>query len=296
MKRLLVTGAGGNLGRPLSTLAASQFDTTSIYYHHSTVGGGNPVQLDLREAQAVTALINTIRPDVIIHAAASERSDDMVETNRVAAINISQSAQETGARLIAISTDLVFDGTAPPYDEEAHPTPLSPYGRVKAENEQRFLLYNNCLIVRTSIIYDLHPSNNQVKWLQGLIEKGQSIPLFVDEIRQPIWAWNLAAVLIELGNSPVTGVMNVAGPQSLSRWQYGCALLSAMGHQPELLAQPVYAAQIAPQRPRDCTLSLSKARSTLKTHLLDLNTALALAREKLRLSGPTNLNNNQSMI
>lgn len=296
MKRLLITGASGNLGKPLSALAAAAADTTSIYYHHPSVGGGSAIQLDLRDTQEVSSVISDLKPEVIIHAAASERSIDMVETNRLAALNISRAAQDIGSRLIALSTDLVFDGTAPPYDEEAPPTPLSPYGRVKAENEQHFVTYHNCLVVRTSLIYDLHPSNHQVRWLQAMLGRKEQIPLFVDEIRQPIWVWNLATILLELADSSMRGILNVAGPQSLNRWEYGCTLLSAMGHEPNSVAHPVYASQVAPQRPRDCTLNLTKARSILQAPLLDLEKALGLAKEKNQRSRPPNLNNYKTMI
>ena len=173
---------------------------------------------------------------------------------------------------------------------------FSPYGRVKAENERLFQTYDKCLVVRTSLIYDLHPSNNQIRWLKEMIEKRQRIPLFVDEIRQPIWAWNLAAVLIELANSPVTGILNVAGPQRLSRWDYGCALLSTLGYIPDSVAQPAYSAQVAPQRPRDCTLNLAKAQSILQTPLFDIDKALALAGQQNHLLWPSDLNNNETMI
>jgi dTDP-4-dehydrorhamnose reductase len=279
MKRYLVTGASGNLGRPLSRLASTIAATTSTYYRNPAVGGGDAVQIDLRDSTAVMSLVSDSRPSVIIHAAGSERSDDMTNTNRAGAVNICHAAQQFGSRLIVLSSDLVFDGSAPPYTEESPPTPLSPYGRVKAENEQLFTTrHSNCLVVRTSLIYDLDPRNHQVRWLQQKIDSRLSIPLFVDEIRQPIWAWNLAEILLELVDVAATGILNVAGPQSLSRWHYGCSLLRALGHSPDTVAHPVAAAQVAPGRPRDCTLSLSKARSILKTSLFDLEQALALAK------------------
>jgi len=296
MKRLLITGASGNLGRPLSELAASTVETISIYHQHPGVGGGSAVQLDLRDDQAVNSLIGELKPTTIIHAAASERSADMVETNRSAAQNITRAAQNIGTRLITMSTDLVFDGTAPPYDESALPTPSTLYGQVKAENELFFLTYPNCLIVRTSIIYDLNPLNNQIAWLQRLLDAKEPIPLFVDEIRQPIWAWNLATILLELADTSTTGILNVAGPRPLSRREYGCALLRAMGHTPDSITQPVYASQVAPQRPRDCTMNLTKARTLLQAPLLEMERALVLAREKNRLSGPPNLNDDKAMI
>lgn len=297
MTRYFITGASGNLGRPLSRLAATLDETTSAYHRNPTVGGGDAVQIDLLDGAAVMSLVSNLRPSVIIHAAGSERSDDMTNTNRAGAINICRAAQRIGARLIALSSDLVFDGSAPPYREESPPTPLTPYGRIKAENEQFFTAHHdNCLVVRTSLIYDLDPFNHQAQWLQQKIDSRQSIPLFVDEIRQPIWVWNLAEILLELVNVSATGILNVAGPQSLSRWHYGCSMLRAMGYDPDAVAHPVAAARVAPERPRDCTLILDRARSLIQTPLLDLEQALALTKEKIGASRPANLDDNQTVI
>jgi dTDP-4-dehydrorhamnose reductase len=292
VKRLLVTGASGNLGYPLSARASSLVETTSTYYHNQRVGGGHAVRLDLRDAQAVMALVERTKPDVIIHAAVSDRSSDMFRTNQLAAQTIGRAAESVNARLIALSTDLIFDGIHPPYDEEAPPSPIGPYGRVKAANEHLFTeAHHNCLVVRTSLIYDLAPDNNQVRWLKGIIETHQKVPLFVDEIRQPIWAWNLADILLELADSVTTGILNVAGPQRLSRWEFGCALLKALGYEPDQAVQPVLAAEIAPQRPRDCTLDLAKAQSILHTPLVSISKALAA-----NPSWPPHLDDYQAMI
>jgi dTDP-4-dehydrorhamnose reductase len=278
MTHYLITGASGNLGRPLSSLAAALADTTSTYYHNPRIGGGRGVQIDLRDGAAVMTLVSDVKPTVILHAAGSERSQDMITTNNIGAVNICQAARRTHTRLIALSSDLVFDGKAPPYDEEAPPTPLSPYGLVKADNERLFTTqHDDCLIVRTSLIYDLDPLNHQVQWLQTQLDAHQLITLFTDEIRQPIWAWNLAEILLELAGSSLTGLLNVAGPHSLSRWEYGCALLRAMGYDPDIVAKPVAAAQVAPERPRNCTLNLSRARSILKSTILDLEQGLGMA-------------------
>ncbi len=279
MKRLLITGASGDLGRPLSALAAQRWETTGTYFSRAYIGGGNAVRLDLRDRSAVLALVRELRPAVIIHAAASDRSEDMVTTNLAAARHLAEAAQTVGCRLIALSTDMVFDGRNPPYREEDPPTPLSPYGEVKAANEQMFqALGGDCLVVRTSLIYDLTPENRQVRWMQEAIASGQRVTLFTDEIRQPIWAWNLAEILLELAESEQRGLLNVAGPQAMSRWEYGCALLRALGYSPDEVAVAVRAADVAPQRPRDLTLCLDRARAILKTPLLPLDEALRLAQ------------------
>ncbi len=288
--RLLITGASGNLGRPLSSLAASRWSTTSTYFTNPAVGGGHAVQLDLRQNEAVLTLVHNVKPDVIIHAAASDRSADMVETNAASVRNISQAARSAKCRLLALSTDMVYDGTKPPYSEDDLPTPTHPYGKVKAENEQYLLSAGgDCLIVRTSLIYDLAPENRQIAWMQRLIASGQQVPLFTDEVRQPIWAWNLAEILLELAESDITGILNIAGPQPMNRWEYGCALLQALGHDPVHVAQPVQAAELAPLRPRNCTLRLDRAHAVLHTPLIAIEQALERAAKGQFPGQPTSM-------
>jgi dTDP-4-dehydrorhamnose reductase len=204
----------------------------------------------------------------------------MAATNQAAAQNILEAATSVGARLLAMSTDMVFDGTQAPYDEYAPPSPLSPYGLVKAQNEKLFQTYARSLIVRTSLVYDFDSSNRQVTWMEDKIALGESVGLFVDEIRQPIWVWNLAEALLELVQSEVGGILNVAGPVPLDRWHYGSTLLSALGFDPAQVAVPVSAAEVAPGRPQNCTLKLDRALDVLTTPLLDMPSALAAYRRR----------------
>lgn len=278
-RRLLITGASGDVGRPLSALASHSWRTLSTFYSNPAVGGGQPIRLDLRDRAGALAVATRFRPDVIIHAAASDRSQDMAATNRGAARSILAVAQAAGARLIALSTDMVFDGTQPPYSEDAPRAPLTEYGAIKAENEEFFLREDpHCLIVRTSLVYDFAPPNRQAGWLLEEATAGRRVPLFVDEVRSPIWSWNLAGALLELAEKDVAGILHVAGPQPVTRWELGAVLLEALGFDPQAAAVPALAADVAPHRPRDLVLDVGRAGDLLATPLLPL----AAARERAR--------------
>ncbi len=108
MGRLLITGASGNLGRPLSALAASSWETTGTYLHSPEIGGGKPAQLDLRNQEAALELVLSTQPNVIIHAATSDRSTDMARTNQAAAQHITEAARTAGCRLIALLLTLLL--------------------------------------------------------------------------------------------------------------------------------------------------------------------------------------------
>jgi dTDP-4-dehydrorhamnose reductase len=228
----------------------------------------------------VLRAIRSLHPDAIIHAAGSDRTPNMEESNRAAAANIADAARQVGARLLALSTDMVFDGRHPPYDEQTPPSPISAYGEVKAENERRFLdSVEDCLVVRTSLIYDFDSSNRQASWMEHAIAAGRKVTLFVDEIRNPVWAGNLADALLELVEPSVKGLLHVAGPRPMSRFEYGSALLTALGYNPQSVVEAACAAKVIPERPRDLTLVLDKARSYLSTPLLDIHEAVTQASQ-----------------
>jgi dTDP-4-dehydrorhamnose reductase len=278
MSRLLITGASGNIGRPLSRLASETCDLTGTYFTNPATGGGRAVRLDIRERDAVLALVRDVRPGVIIHAAISDRTEAMAETTRLAADYITEAASAVGAHLIAFSTDLVFDGTSPPYGEDDPPTPVSLYGRVKAQNEATFLTYPRSLVVRTSLVYDFDRENEQVGWMVNAIERGEPVTLFTDEYRSAIWVWNLAEALLEAAAHDVTGILHIAGPEAITRLRLGEALLRAVGYDPTEVVTPVRAAEVAPHRPRRPELRIDRAAQVLKTPLLSLDEAVQRAK------------------
>ncbi len=272
--RLLITGASGDLGRPLSRLARRHsWPLISTYFSNPRVGGGVPTHLDLCNRKAVLTLVSRESPTVIVHAAVSDRSYDMAQAHRLAAKHIAEAANLEGAKLITLSSDMVFDGTKAPYSETSTPTPTSAYGEIKAEVEEYFReAVPTCLIIRTSLIYEFAPENRQVSWMTGRIASGNSVPLFLDEVRHPIHAENLAECLLELCVSDLSGILQIAGPNPLSRAEYGSSLLEIMGYSSEHV-EHVLAAEVSPDRPRNLTLNLDKALRSLQTPLRSIQQA-----------------------
>lgn len=277
MLRVLITGAAGNLGSAVLTLASKNMEVYSTY--HLTPVFGNTYRCNLLNKDEIFKLAEAIKPDVIIHTAMSDRTPDMASAIPLAAQNIAHAANTTGAKLVAISTDMVFDGDHPPYHENSPPSPVIPYGIAKAAAED--IISESCesaLQVRTSLIYGLEKHNHQLTWMLDKIKTGEKVTLFADEVRQPIWVWNLATILLELATSSLCGILNVAGPQPVTRLDYGKKLLQAMGYSPEDHAVSVNAQDLYPHRPRNCTLSLNKALMHLQTRLIPLDEALRKAQ------------------
>lgn len=223
--RLLITGGGSYLGQHLTPLATAVHDTLYTYFQHDPLNRGQRERLDLRDETAVLRLVTDFHPDVIIHTAGSNRGADMEAVIRLGARHITQAAQQVNARLIHLSTDVVFRGDAPPYMETAVPSPVNAYGRAKADAEAIVQTYPHHVIIRTSLIYGLTLMDHSTAWTAGALRAGQSVTLFNDQIRNPVWVETLSHACLELAQHPFTGILNVAGRQVMSRADFGLKML-----------------------------------------------------------------------
>lgn len=167
-------------------------------------------RLELLDAAAVRRGFETLRPSAVIHTAYRQ---DAPRVNANGPAAVAQAAAETGARLIHISTDLVFDGRAStPYTEDDEPNSLDGYGRSKLEAERRVLeLHSEALVVRTSLLVGRQrPGPRQQAVLEAA--RGQrDMAFFEDEWRSPILVSGLAAALLELTALDIAGILHVAG-------------------------------------------------------------------------------------
>ncbi len=269
--RMLVTGGSGYLGGWVVRLARAAWDVTATYLTHPMDESGAVWRrLDLRDEAAVMALVDEVRPSAIIHTAACNPgySDDFEATNADGTRHVARAAVACDARLVHLSSDVIFDGRRGNYVERDPPTPLTPYGRSKALAEAEVHASGaEAVIVRTTLIYGWRPTmGRHTRWIVDGLNAGKPVRLFTDELRCPIWVESLAAAVIELATMSYTGVLHVAGAQPLSRYEFGIRLLRFHGIDPDPII-PALSREIAPNRPRDCTLDCARARSLLRTPL-----------------------------
>jgi dTDP-4-dehydrorhamnose reductase len=268
---MLVTGGSGYLGGWIVRLACTGWDVTATYLTHPVDEPGAAWRrLDVRDEAAIAALVDEVRPTVIVHTAAisPREGGDFEAINATGARHVARAAADCGARLIHISTDALFDGEKGNYVEEDLPKPITPYGRSKALAEKE--VHDSgaeAVIVRTSLIYGWRPRlARQVRWIVDDLEAGKPVRLFTDELRCPIWVESLAAAVVELAGMNYIGVLHVVGAQPLSRYEFGVRLLRFCGLDPT----PVISAlsrEGDSTRPLDGTLDCSRARALLRTPL-----------------------------
>jgi dTDP-4-dehydrorhamnose reductase len=242
--RVLVTGAGGQVGRALRRCLPD-----AVFLGRA--------ELDVRDADAVRA---ALRPgDVVVHAAAMTDVDGCERDPAAAdAANAAGSANVagTGARVILLSTDYVFDGRAGrPYREDDPTGPVSAYGRSKLAAERAVLAHPGNLVVRTAWVYG--EGRNFIRSILAAEQAGRPLRVVSDQRGRPTWAGDLAAALAYLVGAGTSGVVHVTGDGEPCTWADLAEVV--VGHPVERITSEQLAAP-AP-RPRWSVLDLGRARA-----------------------------------
>ena len=198
MTRWLVTGAAGMLGRDLTTLLTGKAEEFTALTR---------ADLDLTDADAVTAALSSVKPAVVVNCAAwtavdaaEEHEEQALAINGHGAANLAAACAQAGALLVHPSTDYVFDGTAStPYAEDAPTAPAGAYGRTKLAGEQAVLatLPDASYVVRTAWLYGAH-GKNFVRTMLRLAGNGISPGVVADQHGQPTWTADVAAQVYRL--------------------------------------------------------------------------------------------------
>ena len=218
------------------------------------------VVCDLTDDVATSSVVARTAPEVVIHCAYSRERADIVDATR----SVASACAETGARLVHMSTDVVFDGDSPPYSESDPPRPVTEYGSLKLEAEHIVTdLVPGAAIVRTSLIVSVDPDDDVSRSLVTALLARRRVPLFIDEFRAPIRLDDLVSALWEIaGLEDGSGVWHVTGPDRLSRVDLGRAVAEAHGCDPSLIVESSVDAFDEP-RARDVTLLCERAAKRL---------------------------------
>ncbi len=302
MKRVLITGSNGLLGQKLAEIFSrsnnysllltskqehSVFDEEALPYR----------RLDATLKREVQRVSEEFEPDIIINAAAVTNVD-LCETERelawtvnVGSIeNLIYAAKLTGARLVQISTDYVFDGRRGPYHELDRPNPLSYYGRTKLASENIIRASGiPSTLIRTMILYGagFNVKANFALWVLRNLGEDKPVRVVDDQIGNPTLADDLAyAILkgIELGRS---GLYHISGPDLISRYDFAVAIAKAFNFNKKLITPVKTAAfrQPAPRPLRSGFITL-KAEVDLGIRLSNIEQGLVALQNQLKTYQP----------
>lgn len=234
VRTVLVTGSNGQLGCELRELSA---DYSRLNFVWTDIG-----EMDIADERSVLETFKSVRPDIVINAAAYT-AVDRAETERAAAwrvnadsvVNLAKACRSTGAFLVHISTDFVFDGRrAEPYRETDRPRPLSVYARTKRDGERALMKFaREGLVIRTSWLYSAYGKNFVKTVLRVLKDKGE-IGVVYDQTGTPTHARDLAKVILDILPAVKRGVKRIYhySDEGVASW-YDLAVATA-----ELAGQP----------------------------------------------------------
>ncbi|MEU3598684.1 sugar nucleotide-binding protein [Streptomyces sp. NPDC006798] len=234
---VLIIGGSGFLGSQLVRQARSAAHTTIATYA-TKPGDAAPTEwrrLDLRDADRLDAVLAEVNPSVVINA--SSGGADWAVTAR-GPVRLAIVAAKRGIRLVHVSSDAVFSGVGRAlYDESCLPSPVTPYGAAKAAAETGVLaVYPEAVVARTSLIVGDGDSEHE-RLVHRLATGAFDGALFTDEFRCPVHVTDLAAALLELASSDASGIHHIAGPDTLSRYEFGVLVAERDGLETARLPQ-----------------------------------------------------------
>ncbi|WP_312339721.1 dTDP-4-dehydrorhamnose reductase [Sphingobacterium sp.] len=262
--RIVITGASGQLGSELKDLLLDNTEKECYFLDRK--------QLPLDQIQIIQDILGMYQPDLIIHAGAYTAVDKAEEdqlnadlVNHLACEEIAQYCHLHGTRLIAISTDYVFDGSsASPLTENATTDPINVYGQTKLAGEQAIQKwYPEAIIIRTSWVYSAY-GKNFVKTMCRLMTERDEVGVINDQIGSPTYAKDLAAVLLKIVDSSKweAGLYHYSNEGEISWYDFAVAIRDFRSFNCRVKPISTSAYPTPARRPKYSLLDKSKIKAT----------------------------------
>ena len=264
MKKILVTGATGQVGSELKVLAPRYLQLDWVFADRSV--------LDLSNLKVISQVLDEIQPQIIINCAAytavdkAESETDLADIlNHQAVAVLAQWSHSNGCQLVHISTDYVFDGnSSTPLTEEAATGPINVYGQTKWAGEQACLRENpNAIVIRTSWVYSSFGANF-VKTMSRLMQERNSLNVVNDQIGSPTYAADLAEAIVTIIIHPnwQAGIYHYSNEGEISWYEFAQAIQEIGGFDCQITGIPSAEYPTPARRPKYSLLDKSKIATT----------------------------------
>lgn len=269
--RVLITGGSSLLGRALLDTAPISIEAEATWYTNY-VGIQVAHQLNITDKSQVRYLFDRVQPELVIHCAANGSVDfaeknysDAALVNLEGTKNILWAARDYWAKVIYISTNAVFAGKQPPYNESCPCNPINAYGSIKKQAEQKVMEYHSqWQIIRPFLLYGWPWPGGRPNWATLVIDKltkDEPLKLVNDVVWQPTYVEDCAKAIWQL-TTERQGIYHVASEERSTLYDFGLKVAKVWGLD-EALLEPVdssHFATMAP-RPKDTTYSLDKIKA-----------------------------------
>lgn len=267
--RVLITGASGLLGVNLALEACQQH----VVFGHVNrqvlrTDAFNVTQGDLLAPGAVEKLLDDTSPDWVIHCAALANVDACeADPEQAYQVNTSLPGQlaanvaRSGARLLHVSTDAVFDGLRGPYSESDPPNPLSVYARTKLAGERRVADANpQAIIARVNLFgWSTSGSRSLAEFFYQNLSLGRSVMGFTDVFFCPLLANHLAQIMLAMLDQSLSGLYHVVSSDCTSKYDFGLRIARLFNFDASLVKPtPVRAAGLSAARSPNLLLDAGK--------------------------------------
>ena len=282
-EKILVTGSNGQLGSELTALSKNYTQFEWIFTDWQ--------ELDLCNLENLEWELSTINPQIIINCAAHtavDRAETEVELsdilNHQAVAVMAKWSRANDNKLIHISTDYVFDGTAATSLTETAPTnPVNVYGDTKLAGEKACLKENpNSIIIRTSWVYSSF-GNNFVKTMSRLMQERDCLNVVDDQIGSPTYAADLAQAIMTILTHKTwqAGIYHFSNEGEISWYQFALAIQELGNYDCKVSGIPSSAYPTPAKRPQYSLLDKSKIKNTFGVVVPDYKESLAVCMKSL---------------
>ncbi|HBC45945.1 MAG TPA: hypothetical protein DCZ43_02755 [candidate division Zixibacteria bacterium] len=272
-RRVVITGISGLVGSHIARRLEGRCEVIGISRKPGKISKSIlPEAFDITDSRALVSFLERTEFDALINCAA-QADVDRCEIDREEAYKINTEAVAVMADfckkhkrlLIHLSTDYLFDGQNGPYSEEASSNPINYYGETKLEAEIA-IRSSGCayIIVRTNHIYGNLPDgpSRLVRWLL----ENSEIKAASDQYNNSIWAGSLADSVIELMEMDFRGVVNIGGPDYLSRYEFAMEGAEVFGiDKKRVVKSSIKKLGLVAPRPLRAGLIIDKMKQILKT-------------------------------
>jgi dTDP-4-dehydrorhamnose reductase len=276
MINVAITGANGLVGSQIISLLPPDFHFLPVSHK----------DVDITKKTDVTSYLDELDYDLILHLAgytnvegAETEKEQAHLLNVEGTKNLFEASQKKQKPFIYISTDFVFDGTNPPYDEESIPHPLGYYAKTKYDGEN--IVKDHAMIVRISYPYGnaTSPKPDFVTRLKKLLAEGQELTMMTDATITPTFIPDIAESFDHLLRHFSTEVFHIVGSQNISPYQAGKAIAQTFGFSEDLIKPTTYAEYSKGKAPRPQYSSAISKKNTFH-HMKTFEEGLRIYRDQ----------------